>query len=65
MTDDDALGVPDLVDGLKEFRDIFGCEQVSATYRAPSGLIVTMALSGEDLLTVSDSEGTEYVVRLP
>jgi hypothetical protein len=61
------LGLLELVEGLRDFQDRFGCDAVGATYRHRDGTVVTLRLARSTdgtLLTISDDHGNEYVVRM-
>lgn len=56
--------VPDLVEALRDFRDRFACDAVSATYIAPDGTLVEVQVTGA-LVTIADDDGHVHAVELP
>lgn len=55
-------GVHDLVAALREFREQWQCDQVTASYVAPTGELVTLAVLHQ-LVTVEDDHGHVMVVE--
>jgi hypothetical protein len=58
-----SAGIPELVAALREFRDDWGCDQVSAAYVSPGGALVTVAVVGA-LVTLEDDDGNITALEL-
>lgn len=57
-----APNLPDLIEALREVRQRFRCDQVSAAYISPEGKLVELSVSGR-LVTIADDDGN--LVSLP